>query len=155
MGRLIMTSVAFALFFAASTQGQKGCIVSGEVVIEAEGDIHLNLLTLETWTNLMNTEENASPPFFQSIRLTPKLKKAGRVPFCFNHVPKGSYCSLGYQDVNKNGKLDFGNVRNPLEPSGYYKFPVTWTTWSTISFDVNKDLKGIEFTIFPHHEIHR
>ena len=136
-------------------QGKENCIVSGEAIIEADGDIHLNLLTLEAWTNLMNTQENASPPFFQSIRLTPELKKAGRVPFCFNNVPKGTYCILGYQDVNKNGRLDFGNVRNPIEPYGYYEYPLTWTTWSTISFDVNKDIKGIEFTIFAESEIQK
>jgi len=71
------------------------------------------------------------------------LKKAGKVSFSFDNIPKGTYCVFTYQDVNMNGEVDFENY-NINEPWGYYKGTMNnIPSWGMVKFDLEKDITGI------------
>jgi uncharacterized protein (DUF2141 family) len=72
------------------------------------------------------------------------LKKAGKVSFTFDSVPKGTYCIVALQDVNGNGKVDFANYIIS-EPWGSYKdVSTTGESWGNSKFDLEKDIAGIK-----------
>ena len=73
------------------------------------------------------------------------LKKAGKVSFTFDNIPKGTYCILTYQDVNMNGEVDFEGL-HINGPWGSYKEmdPFLRTlSWETIKFYLESDITGI------------
>ena len=72
------------------------------------------------------------------------LKKAGKVSFTFDNIPKGTYCVFTYQDVNMNGEVDFEGVYIN-EPWGSHKHtPRPCVFWGEIKFDLEKDITGIK-----------
>ena len=62
-----------------------------------------------------------------------------------NDVPEGKYCIRCIHDLNSNGKMDLvPNVGIPAEPHAY-SGEWTWEAWwEDVSFDVDKDVSGIE-----------
>ena len=75
------------------------------------------------------------------------LKKAGKVSFKFKSMPKGTYCIVGYQDENNNGKVDFENysINEPWET--YKEKPIVGVTWDQIKFDLEENISGIKIQI--------
>ena len=72
------------------------------------------------------------------------LKKAGKVSFTFNNIPKGTYCVFTYQDVNMNGEVDFENYIIDEPWGSYNKEPILLIPkWGTLKFDLEKDIIGI------------
>ena len=91
--------------------------------------------------NIPRHELSESP--CKVIHMNTDLKKAGKVSFMFNNVPKGTYCILAYQDVNMNGEVDFENY-NMNEPWGCYKGTMrNIPPWGEVRFDLEKDITGI------------
>jgi uncharacterized protein (DUF2141 family) len=76
------------------------------------------------------------------IQMNTDLKKAGKVSFTFDNVPKGTYCVFTYQDVNMNGEVDFDIFIN--EPWGSYKETLhSMPVWGIVKFDLEKDITGL------------
>jgi uncharacterized protein (DUF2141 family) len=74
------------------------------------------------------------------------VKKAGKVPFRFENIPKGTYSIVAYQDVNNNGKVDYEGllIKEPWQ-SFRGRDPVNaYSTWDQVRFDLEKDITGIE-----------
>ena len=73
------------------------------------------------------------------------LKKAGKVSFTFDNIPKGTYSVFTYQDVNMNGQVDFTG-HSPNEPWGSYKEETMGMlpSWSVVKFDLERDIAGIK-----------
>jgi len=115
--------------------------VSGEVTFQYDGNIYL--LTMEGFRDFYRRWHELPESPCKVIHMNTDLKKAGKVSFTFDNVPKGTYCVLTYQDVNMNGEVEFeGQPVN--EPWGSYKetthdIPV----WGTVKFVVEKDITGI------------
>ena len=88
-----------------------------------------------------------SQPECKHIRMNDDLKKAGKVSFKFESVPKGTYCIVGYQDENNNGKVDFENysINEPWET--YKEKPIVGVTWDQIKFYLEENISGIEIQI--------
>ena len=118
--------------------------VSGEVTFQYDGDIYICLLTMEGLRDFNIPGHKLSESPCKVIQMNTDLKKAGKVSFTFDNVPKGTYCVLTYQDVNMNGEVDFENY-TMNEPWGSYKeaFIGLSPTWQKIKFDVEKDITGI------------
>ena len=66
-------------------------------------------------------------------------------------MPAGDYLITCFQDLNKNGKLDFskGGIGEhlPDEPWGYYRPPALPPGWDTSKFKVDKDITGIKIDL--------
>jgi uncharacterized protein (DUF2141 family) len=136
LGILIMAS-AFAY-------AEEKFTVSGEVTFQYDGDIYICLLTMEEFQDFHRPRHELSQSPCKVIHMTTDLKKAGKVSFTFDNVPKGTYCVFTYQDVNMNGEVDIENYEIN-EPYGTYKeaFIGGSPTWMKIKFDLVKDIKGI------------
>jgi uncharacterized protein (DUF2141 family) len=81
------------------------------------------------------------------IKLTPEQRKAKRVPFRFEGIPKGNYFLVAFQDLNKNEKLDRDTSGWPVEPYGTYKTFEIALHWDRDKFLVDKDITGIKINI--------
>ena len=136
LGILIMvSSLAYA---------EEKFTVSGEVTFQYDGDIYICLLTNEEFRdfNIPGHELSQSP--CKVIQMNTDLKKAGKVSFTFDNIPKGTYCVFTYQDVNMNGEVDFENYAIN-EPWGSYKETITSIpVWGMVKFDLEKDIAGIK-----------
>ena len=118
--------------------------VSGEVTFQYDGDIYICLLTMEGFRDFNIPRHKLSESPCKVIQMNIDLKKAGKVSFTFDNIPKGTYCVFTYQDVNMNGEVDFENYRIN-EPWGSYKEGAIGLspTWGKLKFDVEKDITGI------------
>ena len=67
--------------------------------------------------------------------------------FEFKNVPAGEYTVCCYQDVNGNGKLDFGKF-GPKEPHGTYRpekgISFGPPKFKDIKFEVKEDITDIQ-----------
>jgi len=128
----------------ALTYAQGKFTVSGEVTFQYDGDIYVCILTMGEFQDFNKPRHELSQSPCKTIHMNTDIKKAGKVSFTFNNVPKGAYCVFTYQDVNMNGQVDFENLRM-CEPWGSYKEAECGLSpvWGTIRFDVDKDIAGI------------
>ena len=138
---MFFLGILFMVF--AFAYAEEKFTVSGEVTFQYDGDIYICLLTMEEFRDFNKPRHTLSESPCKVIRMNADLKKAGKVSFTFDNVPKGTYCVFTYQDVNMNGEVDFENY-NINEPWGSYKEIITAIpVWGTVKFDVEKDIKGI------------
>ena len=117
--------------------------ISGEVTFQYDGNIYICLLTMEGFQDFHRPRHELSQSPCKVIQMNTALKKAGKVSFTFDNIPKGTYCVFSYQDVNMNGEVDFAG--QPLnEPWGSYKKTTHWiAVWGVVKFDLEKDITGI------------
>ena len=133
------------LFMASAfVYAEEKFTVSGVVYFEHDSNISMNLVTREAFPNRL---EPLPPPFGMYIELTPEQKKAKRVSFKFEGIPKGNYLLSAFQDLNKNEKLDRDYMGTPVEPFGTYKKFEFALQWDRDKFLVDKDITGIKITI--------
>ncbi|UCD31429.1 MAG: DUF2141 domain-containing protein [Desulfobacterales bacterium] len=122
--------------------------LSGEVSFQYNADVHICLFTKEDIQYLPQHE--LSPPKCQAVRINADLKEAGKVSLKFDGITKGTYCIATFQDVTKNGKVDYENYQIN-EPFGTYKEQGpecgNQLDWNTIKFDLKKDITGIKITM--------
>jgi len=107
--------------------------------------IYICLLTVEEFRDFNTPRHKLSESPCKVIQMNTDLKKAGKVSFTFDNIPKGTYCVFTYQDVNMNGEVDFEN-HEINEPWGSYKegaIGMTIPTWGMVKFDLEKDITGI------------
>jgi len=118
--------------------------ISGEVTFQYDGNIYICLLTVEEFRDFNIPRHELSESPCKVIQMNTALKKAGKVSFTFDNIPKGTYCVFTYQDVNMNGEVDFENYEIN-EPWGSYKeaFIGASPTWGKVKFDLEKDITGI------------
>ena len=145
MFKKAMLFLASFLLASASVYAEEKYTVSGEVTIEYDYDaeIYICLLTMEELRVLLIPGHKLSQSPCKIIQMNTDLKKAGKVSFAFDNIPKGTYCVFTYWDVNMNGELDrTGYDFN--EPWGSYKETFHHIPpWGTIKFDLEKDITGI------------
>ena len=139
---MLFLGILFMVF--AFAYAEEKFTISGEVTFQYDGNIYICLLTMEEFRDFNIPRHELSQSPCKVIQMNTDLKKAGKVSFSFDNIPKGTYCVFTYQDVNMNGEVDFENYRM-IEPWGSYKeaFPGASPTWHKIKFDVEKDIKGI------------
>jgi uncharacterized protein (DUF2141 family) len=142
--KLVPLFLCLVLAFSAADAGENYTI-SGDVTFQNDGDIYICLYTKEGWQNFQTPGHELSSSNCKHEKMNSDLKKAGKVSFKFENVPKGVYSVIAYLDANENGKVDFtGNTM--IEPWGTYKdYPpeVPHPTWSTIKFEIDKDITGV------------
>jgi uncharacterized protein (DUF2141 family) len=141
----------WGFIFAISTfaYAQEKFTVSGEIKFpKRKGEI---CVWLKTQEELKKWEEPASPARSVIIKPSPQQLKAKKVTFKFVNVPKGIYCIVCIQDLNKNGKMDYMDgvfAKNPIEPYGYSGPRLLAAgQWNDIKFEVDKDISGIEIRL--------
>ena len=136
---MFFLGILFMVF--AFAYAEEKYTISGEVTFQYDGDIYICLLTMEGFRDFNIPRHTLSESPCKVIHMNTALKKAGKVSFTFNNVPKGTNCVFTYQDVNKNGDVDFENyIIN--EPWGSYKENIS-PVWGKIKFDLEKDITGI------------
>ena len=146
--RLITLFVNLSLLLSFA-YAEENYTISGDVTFQNDGDIYVCLCTKEEFQNLtMDLTKHVKLSRLQCklIGMNAELRKAGKVSFRFDGIPKGTYGVLTLQDVNKNGELDFLGLMYD-EPYGSYKELPAWEScfsWSSIKFDLEKDLTGIK-----------
>ena len=122
--------------------------LSGEVSFQYDADIYICLFTMEDLQHLPKNE--LLPPKCKAIKMNAELKEAGKVSFRFDSIPKGTYCIATFQDVIKNGKVDYENYQIN-EPFGTYKEQGlecgNQLDWNTIKFNLEKDITGIKISM--------
>jgi uncharacterized protein (DUF2141 family) len=133
------------LVVSAFAYAEEKYTISGEVTFQYDGDIYICLLTMEEFRDFNKPRHELSESPCKIIHMNTDLKKAGKVSFTFDNLPKGTYCVFTYQDVNMNGKVDYEEVLHITEPWGSYKetmhiIPV----WGMVKFDLEKDITGIQ-----------
>jgi heme/copper-type cytochrome/quinol oxidase subunit 2 len=151
IGSLILfVFIVWALQIYSQIVSQDKYTVSGEVKLqESTGEIYVWLKTrdeLEKWG------EPAPPARSLMIKPSPQELKAKKVIFKFIEVPRRFYGIFCFQDLNKNGKMDYidGSLgeRRSAEPYGCsgpnFLGPCQW---SNIKFKVDKDIIGIEIEL--------
>ena len=137
---LLLGILFMALGFAYA---EEKYTISGEVTFQYDGNIYICLLTMEEFRDFNIPRHILSESPCKVIHMNTDLKKAGKVSFTFDNVPKGTYCVFTYQDVNMNGEVDFENY-NMNEPWGCYKETMhSIPSWGTVKFDVEKNIAGI------------
>jgi uncharacterized protein (DUF2141 family) len=143
MVKKAMLFLASFLLASAFAYAEEKFTISGEVTFQYDGNIYICLLTMEEFRDFNMPRHTLSESPCKLIHMNTDLKKAGKISFTFNNIPRGTYCILTYQDVNMNGEVDFENY-NMCEPWGSYKEIITAIPqWGMVKFDVEKDIKGI------------
>lgn len=137
--------LAFFLLASSFAYAQKKYTISGEVTFQYDGNIYICLFTVEQFRDFVRPRHSLSESPCKTIQMNPDLKKAGKVSFTFDNIPKGTYCVLTYQDVNMNGEVDFENLQIN-EPFGTFKEIVTGISpkWQEVKFDLEGDITGIK-----------
>lgn len=121
------------------------CSVSGIVHFrDAEGQFIVRLMTFDEFDN------SRKSPNERILILTPSQQELDSkiIAFKFTDVPKGKYSVYCLHDLNSNGEMDrVPNVGIPSEPYGF-SGPLAFgkAMWEDVSFDVDKDVSGIEIT---------
>ncbi len=144
MVKKAMLFLAILLMVSAFAYAEEKFTVSGAVYFQHDSDIYMNLVTRESFPNRL---EPLPPPFGIYIKLTPEQRKAKRVPFKFEGIPKGNYFLVAFQDLNKNEKLDRDYMGAPVEPYGSYKKFEFAVQWDRDKFLVDKNITGIKINI--------
>ena len=137
---LIVLGLLYSFGFAEET-----CTISGEVAFSNEGDVYICLLTMEEFRNFQTPGHELGSQKCKLVKMSAAVKGAGKTPFRFDGVAKGSYTIVALQDVNNNGKADFEQYII-TEPLGSYKEgdPSLALRWEEIKFDLEKDITGIK-----------
>ena len=142
MFKKAMLFLATLLVVSSFAYAEEKYSISGSVYFEEyDEDIYMNLVTRETFPNRL---EPLPPPFGMYIKLTPEQRKAKKVPFKFEGIPKDNYFLVAFQDLNKNEKLDRSPQGMPAEPYGSYKTFEIAFNWDRDKFLVDKDITGIK-----------
>ena len=138
---MLFLGILFMVF--AFAYGEEKFTISGEVTFQYDGNIYICLLTSEEFRDFNISGHKLSESPCKVVQMNTDLKKAGKVSFTFDNVPKGTYCVFTYQDVNMNGEVDrIGFHFN--EPWGSYKEDIhLYPHWGIIKFDLEKDIAGI------------
>ena len=137
---ILLLGILFMVFVFA--YAEEKYTISGEVIHSGDEDIHVSLLTYETFKNYK--KERPPAPFTQIFKANPERKKTGRTPFKFVGVPKGSYCIISFLDENKNGKMSYIGY-TPTERECWFKKEIIGVaSWVNVKFEVDKDITGIE-----------
>lgn len=147
MFKKAMLFLATFLLVSSFAYAEEKYSISGSVYFQRDAGIYINLVTRESFLNRL---EPLPPPFGIYIKLAPEQRKAKRVPFKFEGIPKGNYFIVSFQDLNKNEKLDRDNTGWPLEPFGTYKTVEFALQWDNVKFLVDKDITGIEIKMSGH-----
>ena len=143
MRLIVIVVTAFILVSVA--YGEDNFTLSGDVNFKYNGDIYICLFNLEKYAEFQKPGYNLSQPECQHTKMSAELKKAEKVSFRFESIPKGTYCIVSYQDENMNGKVDFENyIIN--EPWGTYREgdPIMSSTWDLIKFELVENVSGIK-----------
>ena len=142
MSKKAMLFLASFLLASTFAYAEEKYTISGEVTFQYDGDIYICLLTMEEFRVFIISGHELSQSPCKVIQMNTDLKKAGKVSFTFDNIPKGTYCVFTYQDVNMNGEVDFENyIIN--EPWGSYKENIS-PVWGKVKFDLEKDITGIK-----------
>ena len=139
---MLFLGIIFMVF--AFAYGEEKFTISGEVTFQYDGNIYICLLTSEEFRDFNISGHKLSESPCKVIQMNTDLKKAGKVSFTFDNVPKGTYCVFTYWDVNMNGEVDRKGY-DFNEPWGSYKETVhRIPPWGEIKFDLEKDITGIK-----------
>jgi uncharacterized protein (DUF2141 family) len=143
--KLVLLFVSFGLLLSVAYAGGSYTL-SGNVTFQYEGDIYVCLYTKEGWRDFQTPGHKLSPQECNVTKWNGKVKKAGKVPFRFENIPKGTYCIVAYQDVNSNGKVDYQGhqIKESWESFQEMDPAVVHSTWDMVRFDLEKDITGIE-----------
>jgi len=144
MFKKTMIFLGILLMASGFAYAEEKFTVSGEVTFQYDANIYICLLTMEEFRDFNIPRHRLSESPCKVIHMNTDLKKAGKVSFTFNNVPKGTYCVFTYQDVNMNGEVDFENY-NINEPWGSYKETMhAIPVWGKVKFDLEKNITGIK-----------
>lgn len=133
--------LAGILVLAMPAYGEEKHSVSGNVTFSEGEVVFVSLYTPDRFRDF-KSKTLPPEPYTQIIELSPEQKKAGRAPFVFMGIPRGTYGVIAFREMKKNLKKD--RSRYFQEPVSYYKMIGFSGNWNDIKLEVNKDIQGIE-----------
>jgi hypothetical protein len=138
MWKGVLGAIAVFLCVSFPVGSEQGYTVSGTATFQEGGLVLLSLFTHEKFLNLRN---NPLPPPPFSLVIEPSLeeKKAGRAPFRFEGIPRGTYALMAFRDRNTPGSEAF-----PGKPASAYKMMAFSGRWEEVKVEVNRNITGIE-----------
>jgi len=148
MVKKAMLFLGVLLIASAFVYAEDKFTVSGEVNFpKRKGEIHVELKTQGEFEKQTQVPEDRR----MIIKLSAQQLKSKKASFEFVNVPAGDYLITCFQDLNKNGKLDFVETafgrQLPDEPRGSYGPPSYPFGWDTSKFKVDKDITGIKIDL--------
>ena len=148
MFKKAMLFLGVLLMASAFAYAEDKFTVSGEVTFpKRKGEIHVKLKTQGEYEIGKQVPEDRRI----IIKLSAQQLKSKKASFEFVNVPAGDYLITCFQDLNKNGKLDFskGGIGEDVhdEPWGSYRPPAWPSGWDTCKFKADKDIAGIKIDL--------
>ena len=146
MVKTAMLFLGILLIASAFAYAEEKFTISGEVTFQDDGNIYICLLTKEEFRDIFVPRRELSQSPCKIIHINTDLKKAGKVSFTFDNVPKETYCIFTYQDANMNGEVDYVNyaIDEPwVTYKGYKEALFEHPTWGKVKFDLEKNIIGI------------
>ena len=145
MFKKLMLFLGVFLMVSVSAYAEEKYSISGQVTFSGHENIYISIFTIEGFVNFKKSLP--SPPFSQKIKQNPEQIKSGIFSFKFSGIPKGSYCIIGFQDSDNNGKLSCDTWGSIEEPICFYKEPTDigfgTPNWHNVKFELVRDITGI------------
>ena len=143
--KLMLFIMSFGMLSSFAYAGESWSL-SGQVSFQYEGDIYVCLLTKEGFRDFQTRGHKLSSQECKVTKWNTDVKKAGKISFKLEDIPKGIYCIVAYQDVNNNGKVDYENyvIVEPWQSFQERNPVMELSTWDEVRFDLEKDITGIE-----------
>ena len=144
MFKKAMLSLGVLLMVSFFAYAEDKFAISGEVSFpKRKGEIQVKLETESEYMTHKQVPEDRKT----TITLSAQQLKSKKASFEFVNVLAGDYVIFCFQDLSKNGKLDFSGTalgqQIPEEPWGFYKS--SWPrNWGDSKFKVDRDITGIK-----------
>lgn len=146
--KLLIMIICFGSFFNVA-HAEETYTITGEISFKYDGDIYVRICTMEEWAEFLGRNYEISVPPWKMIKINSETKKAGKVSFKLDSIPKGTYVIVAFQDVIKNQKVDFEGLHRK-EPWGTYKeddYLGDRPRWDYIKFILEKNIEGIKIKL--------
>lgn len=137
MVKKLLLAMAF-LLLSIPADGEDKYSVSGTATFDEAERILISLYTHEQFQNYMR-KPLPPEPFTLMIEPSVQEREAGKVPFRFEGIPRGTYALLAFRDQAKPGSR-----RGSDRPASSYRMMTFSGTWDDVKFEVNRNIANLE-----------
>jgi len=146
--KLLMVVICFGLFVNVA-HAEETYTITGEISFKYDGGLYIRICTMAEWVEFLKPNYELSLPPWKMIKMNSETKKAKKVSFKLDSIPKGTYVIVAYQDTIKNQKVDYEGMYMK-EPWGTYKeddYLGNRPRWDIVKFNLEKNMEGIKIKL--------
>jgi len=134
----ILSAMALLFFLSFPADAEEKYSISGTASFDEAERIMISLYTHEEFQNY--TRKPLPPePFTLVIEPSIQEKRAGKAPFRFEGIPRGTYALLAFRDQAKPG-----THRRSVRPASSYLMMTFSGRWDDVKFEVNRNIANLE-----------